>query len=402
MTVQNLYTQYLDGKISKQKFLYEVRRDQNLTMISPNNSFDDVVKILKNRAIISEKAHKESTGKQDVEIIAKTIDMVNPYEYAKGMNYELEIMDIPASSGDLSDDNVLKAQKKVLANLTKNPQYYCEKLYGKNDKSDEWVEVTKKSIDAIGKGKASKVIREGSYSDAEDKLMQAPIGSKATGGGYGPFEKIKQNTWENPKTKSLQHSEALARHIGGFEDFKISSDKDNLEEIGMFNDPIGYKKSEPKPQTYTKKFVKATDKKGIYVYDIFKNGKLVKTIEGGEGDANAWINQAQRSSDKINEHGQYADRVADVNADSSPLNESEPTAEQIAIYEKYSAQTGIPVENLMSMVREAKKKVKEGTTYAGKDAVDDATKDPKFGSLSSAGKTDAVNKLKQGNTVTIG
>jgi hypothetical protein len=74
-------------------------------------------------------------------------------------------------------------------------------------------------------------------------------------------------------------------------------DKEDLNEIGMFNDPIGYKKSEPKPQAYTKKFVKATDKKGVYVYDIFKNGKLVKTIEGGEGDANAWINNAQRNKD---------------------------------------------------------------------------------------------------------
>ena len=34
MTIQNLYTQYLDGKITQQKFLYEARRDKNLTMIS--------------------------------------------------------------------------------------------------------------------------------------------------------------------------------------------------------------------------------------------------------------------------------------------------------------------------------------------------------------------------------
>jgi hypothetical protein len=71
----------------------------------------------------------------------------------------------------------------------------------------------------------------------------------------------------------------------------------SLEEIGMFHDPVGYRESEPKPQMYTKKFVRATDKRGIYVYDIFKNGKLVKTIEGGEGDANAWMNNASREED---------------------------------------------------------------------------------------------------------
>jgi hypothetical protein len=160
MTIQDLYTQYLDGKVTKQKFLYEARRDQNLTMISPTNSFDDVVKILKNKSIISEKASKESkqpTGKQDVEIIAKTIDMVNPYEYTRGMEYELEILDVPATSGDLSEENVLKAQKKVLANLTKNSLYYTQKMYGKTEfDGDETIEINKKSIEAIGKGKAAK------------------------------------------------------------------------------------------------------------------------------------------------------------------------------------------------------------------------------------------------------
>ena len=298
MTIQNLYTQYLDGKITKQKFLYEVRRDQNLDMVSSSNSFDDAVKILKNKSIISEKAHKEAKeakkaeGKQEVDIIAKTIDMVNPYEYTRGMNYELEIMDIPATSGDLSEDNILKAQKKVLTNLTKNSQYYCEKMHGKSEVGHEWIEATKKEIDKIGKGKKN-IIREGTSSRP----------------GY--------NADGTPKSND-----------------EMSDD----EREEFYND-----------------------------------------------------------SSFLDEHGQYADRVADVNADSSPLKEK-----QEAIYKKYAESTGIPMENLMSMVKEAKAKMKEGTTYAGKDAVDDAQKDPKFSSLSGVGKTDAINKLKQGNTVTIG
>jgi hypothetical protein len=247
MTVQNLYTQYLDGKITKQKFLYEVRRDQHLDMISPNNSFDDVVKILKNKSIISEKAHKEAklaTGKQEVDIIAKTIDMVNPYEYSRGMDYELDIMDVPATSGDLSDDNVLKAQKKVLANLTKNPSFYFDKINGKGEVSDEWVEATKKEIDKIGKGKKN-IMREGARP------------------GYHEDGTPKSND-------------------------EMSDD----EREAFYND-----------------------------------------------------------SDFLDEHGQYADRVADVNADSSPLKEK-----QEAIYKKYAESTGIPMENLMAMVREAKAK----------------------------------------------
>ena len=133
MTVQNLYTQYLDGKVTKAKFLYEVRRDQNLDMISHHNNFDDTIKILKNKNIISEKASKDSkqpTGKKEVDVIAKTIDMVNPYEYARGMKFELEMIDVPTRT-DLTEDEVLKAQKKVLANLTKNSQFYFDKLPGR-------------------------------------------------------------------------------------------------------------------------------------------------------------------------------------------------------------------------------------------------------------------------------
>ena len=68
----------------------------------------------------------------------------------------------------------------------------------------------------------------------------------------------------------------------------------DLEEIGMFHDPVGYKKSEPNPkdQVFKKKY------KGNGMYDIFKNGKKVKTIKG-EGEANAWINNAKKELDEV-------------------------------------------------------------------------------------------------------
>lgn len=60
-------------------------------------------------------------------------------------------------------------------------------------------------------------------------------------------------------------------------------------------------------------------------------------------------------------------------------------------------------KQLRRLIREAITEVlAEGNTYAGKDAVDDAQKDPKYGSLSGTGKMDALNKLRAGGTVTIG
>ncbi len=129
MTTQELYNKVLSEEITTQKFLYEVRRDINLPFISKLNNYEDAVKILKNKGVISEK--KLATGKDEVEIYAKTIDMVNPYEYARGMNYELGVVidsignKVADNVGDsmheeeLSKEDVLKAQKKVLKNLTK-------------------------------------------------------------------------------------------------------------------------------------------------------------------------------------------------------------------------------------------------------------------------------------------
>lgn len=286
MTVQNLYTKYLDGEISKQKFLYEVRRDSNLTMISPSNSFEDVVKILKNKSIISEKASKKSKGKQEVEIIAKTIDMVNPYEYTKGMEYELNITDVPATSGDLSEENVAKAQKKVLTNLTKNPRYYTEKMCGKGEVSEEWVEATKKEIEKIGKGKKN-IMREGLEGDKT------------------------QNSKITPKM-IIQALQPLA----------------TKEEI----------------KQYFQSLSKAGDKFDTvddYVREEFYN-----------------------DSNFLDEHGQYSSRIADVNADSSPLKEE-------AIYEKYAQKMGKTVDEVKAMVKEAiALKDKAGNTQYAKDSTE--------------------------------
>ena len=182
MTTQELYNKVLAEEVTQQKFLYEVRRDINLPFITASNNFKDTVQILKNKGMISEK--KLSTGKQDVEIFTKTIDMVNPYEYTRGMNYELGVVvdaignRVSDNAGDsmhiedLTKDDILKAQKKVLKNLTKNPQHYQQLLIPQMEGETELpIEVNAKSIEALKK-KAGKVIREhGEDYEAVSKVM---------------------------------------------------------------------------------------------------------------------------------------------------------------------------------------------------------------------------------------
>jgi hypothetical protein len=86
-------------------------------------------------------------------------------------------------------------------------------------KKSEFRQLIREEISKVLK----KSLKENQLSDIVNQLMNAPKGSKATGGGYGPFIKISSNSWKNTKSNSLQHSRALADFIGGFSDFKISS-----------------------------------------------------------------------------------------------------------------------------------------------------------------------------------
>ena len=54
MTVANLFAKHRAGEISKDKFLIEVRKDQNLPWISNLTSYDDAIKILKQKGVIKE------------------------------------------------------------------------------------------------------------------------------------------------------------------------------------------------------------------------------------------------------------------------------------------------------------------------------------------------------------
>jgi hypothetical protein len=146
----------------------------------------------------------------------------------------------------------------------------------------------------------------------------------------------------------------------------------------------------------------------------------------------------------VKEHGQYYDRVSKVIGDSSPISEdldlghqdNEPRMIKGELYQIAKQATELykmidAVDNMGEVdfphwwqakivlaknyltgakdyldsalaVGNEEGEMEEGNTYAGKDTLDDIQKDPKYNTLSSIGKEDAKNKLKQGNSVTIG
>lgn len=60
MTVANLFAKHRAGDISKEKFLYEVRKDAQLPFISNLTSYDDAIKMLKQKSVIKEALQDEA------------------------------------------------------------------------------------------------------------------------------------------------------------------------------------------------------------------------------------------------------------------------------------------------------------------------------------------------------
>ena len=98
--------------------------------------------------------------------------------------------------------------------------------------------------------------------------------------------------WWQSKINTAKNMIDGAKHYLEFELKEPTIDatvtEDNLEEIGMFNDPVGYEKSQPETPVFTKEYV------GKDAYNILKNGKKLMTLFGSEGEANAYINKRNR------------------------------------------------------------------------------------------------------------
>lgn len=172
MTTQELYSKVKKGEITKEQFLFEVKRDPRfVSIIHVSNNFDDTVSILKNKGMITESEessqikHFNVIGmmreglekmKQPLNEAAKpapykqklkggkgdklTPDDVNYYEFQKGWRHELE-----------HTDDVDKAKEIALDHLAEDPIYYTrlqmvEYQAKKQKRTDLPIEVTKKEV----------------------------------------------------------------------------------------------------------------------------------------------------------------------------------------------------------------------------------------------------------------
>ena len=376
MTTQELYNKVLAEEVTQQKFLYEVRRDINLPFITSSNNFKDTVKILKNKGIISEK--KLSTGKQEVEIYAKTIDMVNPYEYSRGMNFELGVVvdaignRISDNAGDsmhiedLTKDDVLKAQKKVLKNLTKNPQYYQQKLIPQMEGETEHpVEVNAKSIEALKK-KAGKVIREhGEDYEAVSKVM----------GNVSPLEEddktqefvMALDMFKNAKgtadeKKAREYLKKISKQSIGVElpiDTDMDGDVDNMDEQQLKLDfpkdlrDLSFAQKSKLLNNALKNYREANSpgSKKAAINDLVKVSRSI--------GANIDVSDIMEDNSEKNEYGTGIKRDEQIAA-------KKMAAKREEIYEKYANKYGVDVNEIKDRL-EAYKLEKEAIEVEDED-----------------------------------
>lgn len=145
MTLQNLYIKLKKNKITKAQFLNEVRKDPYASkFVSPMNSFEDAVKILKSRDIISEVRSKSKTDQFDIRKYLKEVE--DEVEASEESN-DQEPIEKPTEETSLSAD-LEDATNRFIARLEQTPGY---------DEYENVVLMLEKIIKSMEKGKQTNI-----------------------------------------------------------------------------------------------------------------------------------------------------------------------------------------------------------------------------------------------------
>ena len=153
MTTAKLYRKFKAGEISRERFLYEVRRDSNLPWVTNTTSFDDAVKILKNKSIISEMDQNVKTD--------PAVDRVNPYFLKKGVEKLL------AKEKELTNDSYKLALNKAAKMLAKNPHAFDQDMIHNAN------EVEKKDAKL-----QTKEVKKGDLNDTANEMKKVKVKDK--------------------------------------------------------------------------------------------------------------------------------------------------------------------------------------------------------------------------------
>jgi ribosomal protein L21E len=134
MTTLELFKKHRKGEVSRERFLYEVRRDNNLPWVTNITSYDDAVKILKNKGIIREAQFEPQNITTD-----PAVDRANPYAVKR------EVQKLLAKEKELTNDSYKIALNKAAKKIAGNPQAIKDAMFVNADtvaKADEKLQMT--------------------------------------------------------------------------------------------------------------------------------------------------------------------------------------------------------------------------------------------------------------------
>ena len=232
--VNKLYQQLTEGEITKDVFIRAAVREHS-NFVTQVNSYDDIVKILKQKGVIKE-SHKVTQKLTTAQII----DRLNPYAVKAGIECEID-KKMPTTSEEME-----KVREKVAKNLMKNPTYY---------ESDQFVnakEVEKK----------------------DDKLQMKEVNKELTD-KHNKMSKIKGFKPEKANTKASKKEnrkgnpkgvKMMKENMGGDQVPEAANYKN--QEVTVTHDP-NTKKQLDQPKTGMVK-----DQQGSILYVDFGDGEI--------------------------------------------------------------------------------------------------------------------------------
>jgi hypothetical protein len=262
---------------------------------------------------------------------------------------------------DLTKDDVLKAQKKVLKNLTKNPQHYQQLLIPQMEGETEYaIEVTAKSIEALKK-KAGKVIREhGEDYEAVSKVMgnvsQLEEDDK-TQEFVMALDMFKNAKGTSDEKKAREYLKKISKQSIGVElpiDTDMDGDVDNMDEQQMripFNKDLSFRE---KSKILNQALADYRNAKGTKAKKAKE--ELVKVAQG----LGAKITMDDLlEKDEKNEYGTGVKEDEQIAA-------KKMAAKREEIYEKYANEYGVDVNEIKDRL-EAYKLEKEAIEVEDED-----------------------------------
>ena len=226
--INKLYHELQEGKITKDRFVKTAIREHS-NFVSPVNSYDDIVAILKRKNLISE-AHKLST--------TQIIDRLSPYAVKKGIEVELAKSKKEADLDKIRD----KVAKKLMANAK---AYDADQYANAND------------IEKKDSKLRMKVVK--SELTDKDNAMKKPKGFSADKANTKASKK--ENKKGKPKGVKL-----MKENMGG-DQIPQAADYKN-QEVTITHDP-NTKKQLDQPKTGMVK-----DQQGSILYVDFGDGEI--------------------------------------------------------------------------------------------------------------------------------